>query len=153
MNPVIIYARVSTQEQADSRLGVESQLARCRDFVRMRGYAPPITLIDAGVSASVPLLARPSGSQILMARESTVIALCQDRLFRSVADMLVTMEVLDDLNADVITVDDGPLDLKDDDRWLASMMRAVFGELERRKTSTRTKRALQALRDRGGKIG
>lgn len=156
----LIYARVSTQEQADSRLGLESQIARCHEFIErspdmklMKGPDGGASIVDSGVSGSVPLLSRPQGRHLLAASAYTIVALTQDRLFRSVADMLATVEQLAENAIDIVTVDEGPINFDDDDRWLGTMMRAVFGEFERRKARTRTRRGLEALRARGGKVG
>lgn len=156
MKNAVIYLRVSSAEQADSRLGLQSQEQMCREFAARRGLDIACVITDPGVSGSIPLYEREGGRRLLdLTRGGSlvIIALCQDRIFRSVADMLATMELLSDAEVTIETVDDGVLDLKDDDKWLATMIRAVFGELERRKTATRTRRALREAKRNGKKIG
>jgi DNA invertase Pin-like site-specific DNA recombinase len=149
----LTYTRVSTQEQADSRLGLESQQRLLDEYCERRQYIVSAQYCDEGVSGSTPLLTRREGWHIGQHANVVVVALSQDRLFRSVADMLATVEALAEENISVETVDEGPLDFEDEDRWLSAMIRAVFAELERRKARKRTQRALQAKRDRGEKLG
>lgn len=147
----VIYARVSTQEQG---LGIEDQIQRCRDFILRRDEIQAGQFMDRGVSGSIPLLAREYGKLLLNCQPGdTVLALCQDRLFRSVADMLLTVETLAEKDIHIATVDEGPLDLEDDDKWLGAMIRALFAELERRRVRTRTRRALAQAKEEGRKIG
>lgn len=153
-----IAARVSTQEQADSRLGLDSQLHYCTEAAtreQLQCVAEPF--IDDGVSGGMPLAQRPAGARLCAAIEAgeidTVIALDQSRLFRSALDMLATLEHWTELGVRVLLVDGGWLNFADDEGWYAAGIRALTDDYFRRKTRTRTKRALAQLKTRGRSTG
>ena len=52
---VIIYSRVSTQEQADSGAGLNAQLDACRAFAILKGWEVSAEYQDAGVSGTADL--------------------------------------------------------------------------------------------------
>lgn len=157
MKSGVIYLRVSTQEQKDSRLGLESQEALCREYCTRNEIAlicDPIR--DEAVSASIPLYEREGGRRLIdLAKggELVVVALGQDRLFRSVIDCLATLERWSELDVTAMLVDGGQIETETDEGWLKVAINAMFGEYERRKVSTRTRRALRAAKARGQKIG
>jgi DNA invertase Pin-like site-specific DNA recombinase len=155
---VALVLRVSTQEQADSRLGLESQESLCRDAIRGEIEEASVTAyVDEGVSGSIPLALRPRGRELVAAIENrafdVVVALTQDRLFRSMLDALGTLERWRELKVRLFLVDGGWVDVGDDDAWTQFVIRALFAEMELRRGKKRTKRALKALRDRGVKLG
>jgi site-specific DNA recombinase len=89
MKDAICYIRVSSEEQADSGLGLEAQ-RRCIDaYCQMKGLHLVEVFEDSGVSGGKPLVSRPAGSKLLAAAKkgkALVIVSKLDRLFRSVAD-------------------------------------------------------------------
>lgn len=158
MKRAAIVTRVSTTEQADSRLGLDSQLRLCVEALRRHDPLIPSELFsDPGVSGSVPLAMRKEGRRLTEAIErgeiGIVVALAQDRLFRSLLDALATLQRWDELGVRVLLVDGGWISLDDDDQFAATAMRALFAEMERRAARKRTKRALDAARSRGVKLG
>lgn len=153
-----VYLRVSTTEQADSRLGLDSQSALSVEALRREDREISSEgFIDAGVSGSVPLMARKEGRRLIAAIEAgeigMVVALNQDRLFRSMLDALVTLTRWDELGVRVLFVDGGFMDFSDDDKWFKMGIDALLAEREVRMVRKRTKRALSAARDRGVKLG
>jgi site-specific DNA recombinase len=158
---IAIYTRVSTQEQAESKLGLESQNALCVSAAtrgRDCGSSTSVRFFsDPGVSGSVPLGRRPDGRQLVEAIESgsvdVVVALTQDRLFRGLLDTLATLQRWDELGVRLLLVDGGWYDNEDDERFMSMAMRGLFAEMERRAARKRTKRALEAARTRGTKLG
>ena len=60
----------------------------------MKGWKLADVFIEAGVSGSVPLAERPEGRRLLEAvsKGAVVITAKLDRMFRSAADALVTLE-------------------------------------------------------------
>jgi DNA invertase Pin-like site-specific DNA recombinase len=152
----VVYLRVSSQEQADSRLGLESQEAICRDFCRRSGMTVVEIITDPGVRGSIPLYDREGGRRLLELtrdRSLVVVALCQDRLFRSLIDCMATLERWEDSGTVVKMVDAGEVNLEDPDGWLKAAINALFAEYERRKASQRTRRALAAAKANGRRIG
>lgn len=159
MKRAAIALRVSTKEQADSRLGLDAQLRLCTELLQRE--LPDNFLFDVfsdpGVSGSIPLAERKDGRRLTEAiaagQIDVVVALTQDRLFRGLLDMLATLERWDDLGVRVLLVDGGWLDLDDDDKWMMTVMRGMFAEKERRDARKRTKRALRAAKERGQRVG
>src|SRR6516225_7460467 len=89
MNDALGYVRVSSEEQADSGLGLESQRQRIAAYCAMKGLRLVEVFEDPGISAGKPLASRPAGSQLLataIKNKTPVIVAKLDRLFRSVAD-------------------------------------------------------------------
>src|SRR5262245_18499762 len=90
------YVRVSTAEQANSGLSLETQQQQITGYAMMKGWQVDQFFVEAGVSGSVSLAARPEGYRLLTALQpdDVVITAKLDRAFRSAADALVTLEEL-----------------------------------------------------------
>jgi putative DNA-invertase from lambdoid prophage Rac len=90
------YCRVSTAEQANSGLSLETQRQQITGYAMMKGWQVAEFFVEAGVSGSVPLADRPEGQRLLTALEpgDVVITAKLDRAFRSAADALGTLEQL-----------------------------------------------------------
>ena len=85
MNKIAIYARVSTDDQAEKQT-IQTQIMACRDWAKRQGCEIVEEFCDDGVSGAVPLSERPAGSRLLQALESgrvaRVVIYCIDRLSR-----------------------------------------------------------------------
>ncbi|MGY4370891.1 putative DNA-invertase from lambdoid prophage Rac [Bradyrhizobium sp. LB1.3] len=92
------YCRVSTAEQANSGMSLESQQQQITGYAMMKGWSVAAFFVEAGVSGSVPLADRPEGQRLLAAAQSgdVIITAKLDRAFRSAADALGTLEQLKD---------------------------------------------------------
>ena len=89
MEDAISYVRVSSEEQADSGLGLEAQRQRITAYCTMKGLRLAEVFEDPGISGGKPLASHPAGSQLLAEAyksKALVIVAKLDRLFRSVAD-------------------------------------------------------------------
>jgi DNA invertase Pin-like site-specific DNA recombinase len=89
MDDAICYIRVSSEEQADSGLGLEAQRQRIAAYCTMKGLLLAEVFEDPGISSGKPLAGRPAGSKLLAAAKkgkALVIVSKLDRLFLSVAD-------------------------------------------------------------------
>src|SRR5215831_9292708 len=87
MNDALGYVRVSSEEQADSGLGLEAQRQRIAAYCAMKGLRLAEVFADPGISGGKPLASRSAGSQLLAAANKSkafVIVAKLDRLFRSV---------------------------------------------------------------------
>jgi len=86
---VAIYARVSTDEQAE-RQTIAGQLDACREYCLAKGYEIVAEFRDDGVSGATPFDERPQGRLLLeVTRDglfSKVVVYCVDRLGRDVAE-------------------------------------------------------------------
>jgi DNA invertase Pin-like site-specific DNA recombinase len=139
----VAYARVSTQQQGRSGLGLEAQEAAIRAFLRPgdRLLAPIYVEVESGRRGDRPKLAealarcRATGATLLIAK--------LDRLGRSLHFISGLME-----SGVAFVAADAP----DKDRFMLHV-RAAFAEEEARKISERTKAALAAAKARGVKLG
>jgi DNA invertase Pin-like site-specific DNA recombinase len=98
MKDAIGYVRVSSEEQADSGLGLEAQRQRIIAYCAMKGLHLAEVFEDPGVSAGKPLASRPAGNRLLATAKKSkavVVVAKLDRLFRSVAD---AANVIDDFD-------------------------------------------------------
>jgi putative DNA-invertase from lambdoid prophage Rac len=90
------YCRVSTAEQANKGLSLDTQQQQITGYAMMKGWTVAEFFIEAGVSGSTPLAERPAGQRMLAALQpgDVVITPKLDRAFRSAADALGTLEQL-----------------------------------------------------------
>lgn len=148
-----IYLRVSTDEQTESGLGLESQEATARKWCAAHGLIVAAVYRDEGVSGTVPADKRPGLTDALasLARGGVLVAARRDRFARSVAIAAVVEETARRAGASVATPD-AP---ESDDPFAGAMrsMMDVFAQLERALIASRTKAALAVKRARGEKTG
>src|SRR6202035_2679908 len=88
MRPAYGYIRVSSDEQADSGLGLEAQRQCIRAYCELKGLQLTTLFEDPAVSGGKPLSSRPAGSRLLAdARRNRAVVIVAkfDRLFRSVS--------------------------------------------------------------------
>ena len=88
------YIRVSSEDQADSGLGLEAQRQRTRAYCELKGLHLAEIFEDPGVSGGKALSSRPAGIKLLaIARKcKPVIVVAKfDRLFSCVADATQTI--------------------------------------------------------------
>jgi len=151
---VIGYVRVSTDEQADSGLGLKAQRAAIEDECARRGLELLAVYEDAGVSAKTtdrPAL-RAALEDLERGQGDALMVAKLDRLTRSVHDatgLMLQAEregwglVALDVNVDTTT----PAGLA-----MAQIL-SVFAELERRLIGQRTRDALAVKKAQGVKLG
>ncbi len=93
------YVRCSTQEQADSGLGLDAQAQRIRAYLALKGLELTDIITDAGVSGGKQLAKREGGQRllaILKQRKATAVIMMKlDRGFRDARDCLNTVETWD----------------------------------------------------------
>jgi DNA invertase Pin-like site-specific DNA recombinase len=143
MRTAIGYIRVSSEEQADSGLGLEAQRQRIRAYCDMKGLSLLTILEDAGVSGGKALATRPAGARLLaeMKKSKPILVVAKfDRLFRSVADAAQTIADFDKKGIELVAIAEG------------SQMASVFAELERAMIRERTKAAMNVKRGRNERM-
>jgi DNA invertase Pin-like site-specific DNA recombinase len=103
------YCRVSTAEQADGGVSLDAQRQQITGYAMMKGWQVAEFFIERGVSGSVPLAERPEGTRLLAAagEGDVIIAAKLDRMFRSAADALVTLEEFKDQQIGLHMIDLG----------------------------------------------
>src|SRR5262245_53119094 len=107
MTRAIGYIRVSSEERADSGLGLEAQRQRIQAYCTLKGLELVSIFEDAGVSGGKPLSSRPAGAKLLAEAKKTkavVVAAKLDRLFRSVADAANVISDLDRKGIELVAI-------------------------------------------------
>ena len=151
---VVAYVRVSTEEQADSGLGLETQRAAITAECWRRGWSEIEFIEDAGVSAKN--LNRP-GIGLVLNRlrngEANVLIVSKlDRLSRSVLDFANLMERSRREGWALVALDLGVDSTTPSGELMAGVM-AQFAQYERRLIGQRTKDALAVKRSQGVRLG
>jgi DNA invertase Pin-like site-specific DNA recombinase len=148
MSQVIAYLRVSTDEQAQSGLGLEAQLAQCEAVA-----APDQVFTDDGHSgakadrpALLAALAALSKGDVLMVAK-------RDRLGRDPMLMGWVEKEAKKVGARVVSAAGEGTENDDPTSILMRRMVDAFAEFERLQIGARTKAALGAKRARGEKTG
>src|SRR5215203_2820330 len=94
---VAIYARVSTEDQAE-RATIQSQLDFLRRYVDLHSLPVADEYVDDGISGTVPLVNRPEGQRLLIDAEAgrfgAILVYRLDRLGRSLPSLLEAHEAL-----------------------------------------------------------
>jgi DNA invertase Pin-like site-specific DNA recombinase len=149
------YLRVSTEEQADSGLGLEAQRAVIEAEAARRGWELVTVLVDAGASGK-SLSGRPALAQTLaMVRsgDADVLVVSKlDRLSRSLLDFAGLMADAQARGWVLVALDLG-IDLSTPaGEFMASVM-ASAAQWERRLVGQRTREALAVKRAQGVRLG
>ncbi len=149
------YARVSTDEQASSGLGLKAQRSLIEAECERRGWELVQVFEDAGASGKA-LSGRPALAKALEAvRGGTAGALVVaklDRLSRSLLDFASLMEDARREGWALVILDLGVDTTTPSGEMIANVM-ATFAQFERRLIGQRTKDALAVKKREGVKLG
>jgi len=149
---VIGYGRVSTEEQADSGLGIEAQRASIDREAGRRGWAVTWR-VDEGCSGKQTNPELRQALELLASGQAEALVVAKmDRLARSVAHASDIMELARSQGWNLVVLDLG-VDLKTPQGRAMAQMLAVFAELERALIGQRTREALAAAKRRGTRLG
>jgi len=147
----VIYARVSTEDQAKHGYSLPSQLEGCRKYAEERGWIIVEEVADEGVSGAT--LDRPGLDCIRDMAEAgeidTLVVYEMDRLSRKVAHQLILEEEFAKAGVQVHYVL-GDYEDTDEGR-LMKTIRAAIGEYERGKIRERANRG-KRQKARSGKV-
>ena len=153
------YARVSTTEQAsEDRSSLENQEKIIRGYAMAKGFTQFETSVytDPGVSASIPLRKRPSGSRLLDDAKAgdVIIASKLDRMFRSASDALNMIEIFKEKNIKLVLFDLGSEPVAESAMAQCFFtISAAFAQLERTIIKERMLGGKKAKVARGGHVG
>ena len=151
----VAYVRVSTDEQAESRAGLEAQLHAITQHCEKNGWQLVGTYTDAGVSGAAQLDKRPGLLDAVnsVTRGGVLLVAKRDRLARDVVACAVVERMVAKRGGRVVSVAGEGTD--NDDATSVLMRRIVdaFSEHERLVIAARTRAALQAKRRRGERAG
>ena len=149
------YLRVSTDQQADSGLGLEAQRAAVE--VAAKRLALPLASVfeDAGLSGAVDLESRPSLFAAVQAlkRGDVLIVAKRDRLGRDLIGVAMIERSIMRKGARVVSAAGEGTEGTDAGAMMQRQILDVFAEYERRLIGQRTKAALRAKRERGERAG
>lgn len=150
---IIGYTRVSTDEQADSGLGLAAQRSALESEVDRRGM-PVEWVEDAGFSGKS--LHRPGiekALDMLAAGQADVLLVSKlDRLTRSLYDLAGLMERARREHWALVALDLAVDTASPSGEAMTNMM-GTFAQFERRMIGQRTKDALRVKRDQGVRLG
>src|SRR5262245_32369837 len=154
MRPAYGYIRVSSDEQADSGLGLEAQRQRIRAYCDLKGLQLTTLFEDPAISGGKPLSSRPARSRLLAdaRRHRAILVVAKfDRLFRSVADAAQTIADFDKKGIELVAIAEG-FDMTNPYGRAMAQMASVFAELERAMIRERTKAAMNVKRGRNERM-
>src|SRR6516162_9235164 len=136
MREAISYIRVSSEEQADSGLGLEAQRRRIAAYCKMKGLRLVEVFEDPGVSGGKPLASRPAGGRLLIAAK------------KSKAVVVVAANVIADFDKrgiQLVAIAEN-FDMTSPYGRAMAQMTSVFAELERAMIRERTRSAMSVKR-------
>lgn len=148
----VAYVRVSTEEQAAFGGSVPMQRDRLADYCRLLQLELVETIVDRGISGSVPLGKRRGGARVLelleQGRATHVVTLKLDRLFRDAANALQQTRLWDRAGVALHLVDMGgqAIDTSSAIGRMFLTMMAGFAEFERNVIGERTRAVLRHKR-------
>jgi DNA invertase Pin-like site-specific DNA recombinase len=151
---VILYARVSTDEQAVSGLGLEAQEALLRRALDYRGWELAEIVRDEGISGST--LNRPglyrALERIAAGEVDGLVVSKLDRLTRSMRDFCEIVDWFEEAGATLVMLEPEVDTTAPTGRAMAHVL-VTFAQMEREMIGERTKVALAAKRARGEATG
>jgi DNA invertase Pin-like site-specific DNA recombinase len=144
------YLRVSRADQ-DPRLQADATA----HLIERRGWECVDSFVDHGVSGSRER--RPQLDRLLnearLGRFQILVVYRSDRLFRSLRNMVATLDQLAALGVDFVSVTEPTLDSTTPQGRLVLHLTSAFAEFERSLLIERTRDGLAAARRRGSRIG
>jgi site-specific DNA recombinase len=153
--PVAIYARVSTEDQAE-RETIQSQLDFLRRFVDLHNLPVAGEYIDDGISGAVPLGNRPEGQRLLIDAEAgrvgSVLVFRLSRLGRTLRAIVDAHDALALYDVAIKSATE-PFDTSTPVGILFFQMLASFAEYDRNVISENTSRGRNRVAGNGQYTG
>jgi len=150
----IAYLRVSTEEQGDSRAGIDAQEETIRAEIAHRGWT--LTDVRVDVASGKSLRKRDELGRTLRdlaAGEADVLVVAKlDRLSRSVMDFAAIMETAKGEGWSIVVLD-MDVDMTTSMGELVANIMISLAQWERRVIGERTKAALAVVKSRGTPLG
>lgn len=152
--PVVAYLRVSSQEQAEEGLSLETQSHRLRMYAKLNDYNLVAVETDAGRSGG--RMDRPALERVLERVETggatAILVVKLDRLTRSLRDLLWLLDKLDQWDAGVISLGE-TFDTQTAAGRAMVQMIGVFAEWELATTRERTAHVRARKQENGEHVG
>lgn len=153
---VAAYLRVSTEEQADSGLGLAAQKTRCDAMATVKGWPLPTYYEDAGISGAKAIEKRPALLRLMHnvrdKKIDIVIILSIDRLARDTRIILSISEELRNAGVNLVSCKES-IDTTTPHGNLYFTITAALAQFERELIAQRTKDALTEKGKQDGEKG
>jgi DNA invertase Pin-like site-specific DNA recombinase len=151
----VIYQRVSTDEQVDSRAGLNGQLDSCRAYILRNGGEESCIFSDEGISGAAGLEKRPGLLQAIavLGKGDTLLVSKRDRIGRDPIVTAMIESAITRKGARVISAAGEGTDGDSPSDVLMRRMIDAFAEYERLIIKARTSSALQAKKTRKERVG
>lgn len=144
---VVVYARVSTEEQGKSGLGIEAQIGQCQRLIKSEGLHAEGTFTEV-ISGKVDPDERPQFQKAIALANETGASLMIAKLDRLSREVYHVSRYLHDSTTPRLIVADRPHASEFEINIIASL-----AQEERRLISERTKSALAVRREQGMDLG
>lgn len=149
----IIYLRVSTDQQANSGLGLEAQRQICLKLVPNDSQV--LEFCDEGYSGALEMEKRPAllSALNILAKDDILLIAKRDRIGRDPIVNAMIERAVERKKARLVSASG---DVKDDNDPSSILMRRMvdaFAEYERLIIGARTKAALQVKKKKGERVG
>lgn len=148
-----IYARVSTNDQADNGYSLPSQLDACRTYAERFDYVV-VGEFREDQSGATPVAVRPQGrllTEMIKTRKVDAIIVHQvDRLSRDIVDLLATVRNWLQTGVEVYALDVGKIESELD---IVLVIKGWQGSDERKKIRERSMRGKRAKARAGRVVG
>src|SRR5215471_8486074 len=150
----VSYIRVSTEQQADSGLGLEAQRDSIAIAARRMGLELVRTLVDAGTSGALGIEDRPIllDAVATLRRGHVLLVEKRDRLGRDVIAVAMIERLVAKRGARVVSAAGEGTDSEEPAALLMRRLIDSFAEYERALIAARTRAALGAKRRRGERV-
>ena len=156
MQAAVALLRVSTDQQAESGLGLEAQRASIERFAEASGLRVAHWLVEAGVSGTLELAERPKLLEALAIvqadRLPVLVVACHDRLTRSVLTAELVRAELARSGAQLLSADGQGNDTSPEAELMRRIVQAMSA-YEAARIALRTRLALRAKKARGERLG
>lgn len=152
---VVGYLRVSTDQQAESGLGLDAQKKACGDYAARMGQEIDEFHSDEGLSGALSIEKRPGILAAISSLKKGDILVVgkRDRLGRDPLVVAMIEAAVARKGARIVSAAGEGTDNEDPCSILMRRMVDAFGEYERMVIKARTKAALKAKKDKGQRVG
>jgi site-specific DNA recombinase len=153
---IAAYLRVSTDEQAESGLGIDAQRTQVRAMAVVKGYPAPTEYVDNGISGTKDVDKRPAlhalMEDVAAGNVDVVVIPSLDRLGRKTRIILRLVEELAERNVTLVSCRES-FDTSTPTGQFVLTILAGLAQMERDMTAARTKAALREHSKRDGEAG
>jgi site-specific DNA recombinase len=154
---VAAYIRVSTEDQAESGLGMDAQRTRCKALCQVKCWPEPVFYVDDGISGTKPLNKRPGLKSLVEdVQDNKVDAIVISSLDRLGRRMVIVINLIEELcfyNDIALVSCKESFDTSTPQGTFVMHMFVAMAQLERDLISQRTVEALSERDKRDGEHG